>query len=74
MLWIICLCVCQVTMVEVHEEDKEYAGGAVFVGSRAELREALARVTLQKVRGRSMCMRRQLFTPTHTPTHIHTYR
>ena len=37
-------------MVEVHEEDKEYAGGTLFVGSRAELREALARVTLQKVR------------------------
>ena len=33
----------------MHEEDKEYAGGAVFVGSRAELREALARITLQKV-------------------------
>ena len=37
-------------MVEVHEEDREYAGGAVFLGSRTELREALARVTIQKVR------------------------
>jgi hypothetical protein len=35
--------------LQVHEEDKEYAGGAVFVGSRAELREALARIALQKV-------------------------
>ena len=37
-------------MVELHEEDREYAGGAVFLGSRTELREALARVTIQKVR------------------------
>mmetsp|Transcript_17499 Transcript_17499/g.35561 ORF Transcript_17499/g.35561 Transcript_17499/m.35561 type:complete len:691 (-) Transcript_17499:219-2291(-) len=37
------------TMVEVHEEDKEYKGGTTFVGSRAELREALTRITLQKV-------------------------
>ena len=57
----------QATMVEVHEE---YEGGAVFVGSRAELREAIARVTLQKVRARGMwhCMQRlqmQPFTHTH---------
>ena len=39
----------QAALVEVYEEDKEYAGGAAFVGSRAELREALARITLQKV-------------------------
>jgi hypothetical protein len=37
------------TMVEVHEEDNEYAGGAKFLGSREEMREALARITLQKV-------------------------
>ena len=53
-------------MVEVHEE---YEGGAVFVGSRAELREAIARVTLQKVRARGMwhCMQRLQMQPfTHT--------
>ena len=38
-----------ISPLQVHEEDKEYAGGAVFVGSRAELREALARISLQKV-------------------------
>ena len=60
-------------MVEVHEE---YARGAVFVGSRAELREAIARVTLQKVRARGMwhCMQRlqrQPFTHPHARARAH---
>ena len=40
--------VCKAMGVETHEEDREYAGGALD-GSRVELRESLARITLQKV-------------------------
>ena len=40
------MAVCKAMGVETHEEDREYSGGALD-GSRVELRESLARITLK---------------------------